>query len=160
MIHWHLCHKFGFSCGSKNYEHFVDNTIAVLENEAVKLLWDFSMQTESKIEHNRPDIVVIEKKSKTCYIIDVACPFDTRIEKKEMEKKDAYCDLKYEIFKVYKGEVNKVFIIPIIIGALGSVTKRFKSYLEQLKCDVQLEYVQRTCLLGSARILRKVLDTK
>ena len=118
------------------------------------------MQTESKIEHNRPDIVVIEKKSKTCYIIDVACPFDTRIEKKEMEKKDAYCDLKYEIFKVYKGEINKVFIIPIIIGALGSVTKRFKSYLEQLNCDVQMEVVQRTCLLGTARILRKVLDTK
>ena len=77
-----------------------------------------------------------------------------------MEKKDAYGDLKYEIFKVYKGEVNKVFIIPIIIGALGSVNKRFKSYLEQLKCDVHLEVVQRTCLLGSARILRKVLDTK
>ena len=79
---------------------------------------------------------------------------------KEKKKKDAYGDLKYEIFKVYKGEVNKVFIIPIIIGALGSVTKRFKSYLEQLKCDVHLEVVQRTCLLGSARILRKVLDTK
>ena len=64
VIHWHLCHKFGFPCRSKNYEHFVDNTIAVLENEAVKLLWNFSLQTESKIEHNRPDIVVIEKKSK------------------------------------------------------------------------------------------------
>ena len=24
VIHWHLCHKFGFPCGSKNYEHFVD----------------------------------------------------------------------------------------------------------------------------------------
>ena len=46
-----------------------------------------SIQTESKIEHNRPDIVVIEKKSKKCYIIDVACPFDTRIEEKEMERK-------------------------------------------------------------------------
>ena len=56
-----MCHKFGFSCGSKNYEHFVDNTIAVLENEAVQLLLDFSFQTESKIEHNRSDIVVIEK---------------------------------------------------------------------------------------------------
>ena len=56
---------------------------------------------ESKIEDNRPDIVVIEKKSKTCYIIDVACPFHTTIEKKETEKKDAYCDLMYEIFKVY-----------------------------------------------------------
>ena len=130
VIHWHLCHKFGFPCGSKNYEHIVDNTIAVLENEAVKLLLDFSIQTESKSKHNWPVIVVIEKNSKKCYIIDVACPSDTRIEKKEMEKEDAYCDLKYEIFKVYKGEVNKVLIIPVIIGALGSVTKRFKSYLE------------------------------
>ena len=55
-----------------------------------------------------------------------------------MEKKDAYCDLKYEIFKVHKGEVNKVLIIPVIIGALGSVTKRFKSDLEQLKCEVRM----------------------
>ena len=43
-----------------------------------------------------------------------------------MEKKDAYCDLKYEIFKVYKGEINKVFIILIIIAALGSVTNDSK----------------------------------
>ena len=69
-----------------------------------------------------------------------------------MEKKDTYCDLIYEIVKDYKGEINKVFIIPIIIGALGSVTKRFKSYLEQLKCDVQMEVVQRTCLLGTASV--------
>ena len=114
---------------------------------------------KSKIEHNRPYKVVIEV-FKTCYIIDVACHFDTRIEKKEMKKKDAYCDLKYEIFKAYKGAVNKVFNIPVIIGALGSVTKRFKSYLEQLKCEVWMEVMQRTCLLGAVRILRKVLDTK
>ena len=55
-----------------------------------------------------------------------------------MEKKDAYCDLKYEILKVYKGEINEVFIIPFIIGALDSVAKRFTSYLEQLKGDVQI----------------------
>ena len=77
-----------------------------------------------------------------------------------MEKKDAYWDLKYEMFKIYKGEVKKVLIIPVIIGALGSVTKRFKSYLEQLKCEVRMEVVQRSCLLGTSRILRKVLDMK
>ena len=118
------------------------------------------MQTESKIEDNRPDIVVIEKNSKNMLYDRRGMSLRYRIEKKEMDKKDAYCDLKYEIFKVYKGELNKVFIIPIIIGALGSVTKRFKSYLEQLKCDVQMEVVQRTCLLRTAKILRKVLDTK
>ena len=45
----------------------------------------------------------------------MGCPFDARIKKKEMVEKDAYWNLKYEIFKVYKDEVNKVFIIPIII---------------------------------------------
>ena len=64
LIYWHLCHKFRFTFGSKNFEHVKDSTIAILENEVVKLVWDFSVHTESKIEHNRPDIVVIEK-SKT-----------------------------------------------------------------------------------------------
>ena len=55
---------------------------------------------------------------------------------------------------------SKMQPIPIVIGALGSVIKRFKGYVEQLKCEVQIEALQRTCLLGTARILRKVLDTK
>ena len=28
----------------------------MLENEGVKLFWDFSIQTEAKIDHNKPDI--------------------------------------------------------------------------------------------------------
>ena len=40
----------------------------VLENDEVKLLWDFSIQTEKKIEHNKPDIVILDKKQKVCLI--------------------------------------------------------------------------------------------
>ena len=39
-----------------------------------KLLWDFKIQTDNKIEHNKPVLNEIEQK---CLIIDVACPFDT-----------------------------------------------------------------------------------
>ena len=98
LIHWHLCHKLGFPYGSKKYVRSVDSIIAALEDEAVKLLCDFSIQTENESEHNKPDIVVIEK-VKTCYVIDVLYPFDTRTEKKEIEKKDAYYDLEYKTFK-------------------------------------------------------------
>ena len=49
----------------------------VLENDEVLLLWDFSIQTETRIDHKKPDIVIKNKKEKTCQIIDVACPFDT-----------------------------------------------------------------------------------
>ena len=29
-------------------------------------------------EHNRPDVVVLDKIERSCNVIDIACPFDTR----------------------------------------------------------------------------------
>ena len=52
-----------------------------------------------------------------------------------------------------------IMILPIIIGALGSVTGRLQKELEKLDNRNGFETIQKTCLLGSARIIRKVLDT-
>ena len=134
--------------------------LALLENDEVKLLWDFSIQTEKRIEHNKPDIVVLDKKQKLCLIIDVACPFDTRIKKKEQEKIEYYNDLKYEILKCWNKEVDKVMILPIVIGVLGSVTNNVRKNLDKVDLHLGVDAIQKTCLLGTARILRKVLDTK
>ena len=132
----------------------------VLENDEVKLLWDFSIQTEKRIEHKKPDIVVLDKKQKLYLIIDVACPFDTRIKKKEQEKIEYYNDLKYEILKCWNKEVDKVMILPIVIGALGSVTNNLRKNLDKVDLHLGVDAIQKTCLLGTARVLRKVLDTK
>ena len=35
----------------------MDQGKKVLENKGVKLLWDLSIQTEAKIDHNKPDIL-------------------------------------------------------------------------------------------------------
>ena len=158
ILHWQFCQKYGFPATAKSYEHFIDKEMTVLENEEIKLLWDFSIQTEMKIEHNKPDLVLLDKKERICYIIDVACPFDTRVEKKEKEKFEHYTDLKYELLKVWNTEVTKVYIIPIVIGALGIVTKNIVKYLEKIDFKPGLEPLQKACLLGTARIIRKVLD--
>ena len=97
------------------------------------------------------------KQTKTCFIIDVACPFDTRILNKEREKVDVYTDLKYEILKCWKGEVKKAFIIPIIVGALGLVTKNLRPNLQKINVEMSIKQIQKACLLGTARILRKAL---
>ena len=157
IIHWNYCKKFGFACTEKYHEHFVETKMKVLENDEVKLLWDFSIQTEKRIEHNKPDIVVLDKKQKLCLIIDVACPFDTRIKKKEQEKIEYYNDLKYEILKCWNKEVDKVMILPIVIGALGSVTNNVRKNLDKVDLHLGVDAIQKTCLLGTARILRKVL---
>ena len=84
ILHWDICKKNGFECGDKSYEHFVDSEKKVLENE------DVPIQTDKKLDHNRPDITMIDKRNKVSWLIDVACPFDTRIDKKENEKIEAY----------------------------------------------------------------------
>ena len=52
----------------------------------------------------------------------------------------------------------KVTIIPIVIGAFGTVTKGFLKGLEDLEVGRRVETIQTT-LLRSARILR-VLETR
>ena len=49
--------------------------------------------------------------------------------------------------------------IPIIIGALGTVTKGLVQGLEDLEITGQLETIQATALLRTARILRRVLKS-
>ena len=47
--------------------------------------------------NNRPDIVVLEKEGRVCFIVDVACFFDTWVAEKETEKIDHFKDLKVEV---------------------------------------------------------------
>ena len=98
------------------------NPASVLENATHKLLWDFNIQTDHLIPARRPDLIIINKKKKkrTCKIVDFAVPADHRIKLKECEKRDKYLDLDRELKKLWNMQVT---IIPIVIGAFGTVTK-------------------------------------
>ena len=72
-----------------------------MKTDQVKLQWDFRIQTDHHLDQNRPHIVILKKESRVCQIIDVACPFDTRIAEKEQEKIDHYQYLKVEIQKMW-----------------------------------------------------------
>ena len=50
-------------------------------------------------------------------------------------------------------------IIPIVIGAFGTVTKGLLKELEYLEAGGRVETIQTTALLRMARILRRVLET-
>ncbi len=152
-IHWSLCKEYGFSCHKKWYEHRAEK---VLENDEVKLLWDFHVQSDHVIEHCRPDLLLVNKKIREAIIIDIAVPGDTRIVDREQDKILAYQDLKREIKKVW--QLKKVKVVPIVVGALGAITTNFRGHLDSVSCKLKVSNIQKTALLGSAHILRKVLD--
>ena len=53
----------------------------------------------------------------------------------------------------------KVTIVLIGIGAFGTITKGLLKGLEDLEVGRRVETIQMTALLGTARILRRVLET-
>ena len=53
----------------------------------------------------------------------------------------------------------KVTIIPIGVGAFGTVTKGLLKGLEDWEVGVRVEIIETTTLLRTARILRRVLET-
>ena len=62
-----------------------------LEKDGIKILCDFPIQTDHHLEHNKPDIIVHDIRKRECAIIGIACSFDSRVDKKEL---DRYQDLK------------------------------------------------------------------
>ena len=63
---------------------------------------------------------------------------------KESEKKDKYLDLTSELKKLWN---MKVMVIPIVIAALGTVTKGLVQGLENLKITGRVKTIQTTTLL-------------
>ena len=106
---------------------------------------------DRKIGARRPDIVFIHKKEREVVIINVAIQGDDRVEDKKLEKLE-----KYQLLKVWR--MRKVIVVPFVIGALGAVSVNFKEYMKRIGVNVRLEVIQKTALLGTAKILRKVLS--
>ena len=108
----------------------MQNPAPVRENNTHKLLWDFDIHTDHLISARRPDLIISNKKKRNCKIVDFAVPAEYRIKLKECEKRDKYLDLARELKKLWNMQVT---IIPIVIGAFGTVTKGLLKGLEELE---------------------------
>ena len=148
VIHWKLCKKLKFDNTNK---WNMLNPESVLENGTYKLLWDFEIQTDHLIWFRRPDHIIINKKERTCKIVACAVPADHIEKLKERKKRDEYLDIAR---KLKKPRNMKVTIIPIVINALGTVTKGLVQGLADLDIMGRVETIQTTALLRSAGIMK------
>ena len=92
--------------------------------------WNLSINTAQKVQHNKLDLVIWNTKEKTCDIIEVSCPADINITKKEEEKLSTYVPLIRNLQIMHPNYHYR--IIPIIVGALGSIPKSLHGYVCQL----------------------------
>jgi len=117
--------------------------------------WNQEVHTGREVAANRPDIIIKNKKEKICKLIDVAIPADRNVVQKEAEKKLKYKRLCIEIQRMWS---LKCTIISLITGATGIVTRSLTKNLETVPGKHSIDSLQKTAILGTSHIIRKVLQ--
>jgi hypothetical protein len=82
------------------------------------------------------------------------CCNSRRQEFKKAEKVSKYKDLTIEIQRMWNVETR---VIPVIIGATGTILKSFRKYMSTIPGNHDFREIQKTAILDTAHILRKVL---
>jgi enolase len=122
--------------------------------DKVTILWNKQVQTDRTIPNNKLDIIIQDNEKGTCMLIDVAIPGDRNVIKKEAEKVLIYNDLVIEIQRMWN---VKTKVMPVIMGATGTISESFRKYLRSIPGKHNIKELQKTAILGTAHILRKVL---
>ena len=150
-IHWLLLKKHGILTGSKWYSH-VPNVVTETDDGKVTIYWNKPIKTDKKVNYNRPDMIMIDREENTWHIVDFAIPMDHHVKEKEEEKIDKYMELASEVRRQYR---VKTVIVPIALGALGTVPAKLSKSLEKLELDDIIGSLQIAVLTSTAAIFRR-----
>lgn len=115
------------------------------------------VQTELVIEARRPDMIVTNKKNNLCNIIDIAVPYDSRVNAKEMKKlktskfsqgteKDLEQTIESHSYHNWSFRNN------------SKTPKLLRKRLEDTDIETRIVELLKISILYSARIIRKVLE--
>ena len=146
-IHLSLCNKYGLKSSKKLRSHSVQEVVA---NENVEIRVDTRIKTDIKIQHNRPDLFVHDKKRKEITLIEVGITNLDLLTQVENEKSRKYDLIANELALTYK---CKVKIIPYVMTWEGLVTKYHKKHRNEIGISTKTEaYIQ-------SLVLKKTLES-
>ena len=155
-VYWELCGKFGIARADKWYEERpVRGEVRRSSDKNYEIWWDRPVETANKLDHNRPDVILINRVLKEWIIIDFSVPWDKNVRNKENEKMCAYNPLAREVRRLHNVSTK---VIPIVVGALGVVSSRLEGYIKAIGIPDVLGGLQTSAVLGTTNILKKVLS--
>ena len=150
QLHFNVHKEKGVQLDKKHWYEHVPKSVETSQGGKVIILWNQLIQ----IDRNKPDIIIRANEKGTCMLIDTAISGDRNVIKKEAEKVLKYKDLTIEIQCMWN---VKTKVIPVIIGETGTISKSFRKYMSNIPGKHEVKELQKTALLGTAHILRKVL---
>jgi hypothetical protein len=98
----------------------------LLENDNFKLYWNRSIITDKTVPSNRPDITLMNKKTKNTFLIDTAVPNTHKLAKTITDKQNKYQKLANEMCAMWKQNAAQVMLI--VISSAGVIPKSKGTY--------------------------------
>ena len=146
-LHLLLCNKYGLKSSKKLRGHSVQE---IVSNEYVEIRVDTRVKTDIKVQNNRPDIFVFEKKKKEITLIEIGVTNQDLLQTVETEKTRKYDILANELSNMYK---CKTKIIPYVKTWDGLVTVYHKKHIKELEITDNVKaYIQTI-------VLKKTLES-
>ena len=65
LVNAKMCEEHNLERKKKWYEHCTEGAV---EDDDVELIWDINIQCDNDIEARRPDLILVDKKVKSCVI--------------------------------------------------------------------------------------------
>jgi hypothetical protein len=154
QLHFNICKELAVKLHSELWYEHVPKSIGTSQVGKVAILWNQQVQTDRTIPSNKPDIIIRDNEKGTCTLIDVPIAGNRNVIKKQAANILKYKDLIIEIQCMWN---VKTKVTPVIIGATGTISKYFRKYLSSVPRKHDIKELQKTAILGTAHILRKVL---
>ena len=126
----------------------------------LEISWDNEIYTISKVDHNRPDMVIWDSTSKQCQIVKVTVSLDTNLPKACKDKKQKYIPLVSQMQQMYREYKTSITIIAV--GALGAIPKTLTCNIQRLgitkeRTRTVIHRIQRAALLGTVKVCKTAL---
>ena len=133
----------------------------VLENNKVKLVWDFEFHLRKTTTARRLDLILELKTDKKIWICDIECPQQNNIGAKRTKKLTKHRQLAFETRERRPG--YEIYVVPVIVVVLGGGIKALKVDLKKIFSNNELleevvAVMQKTVLIDSESILRRVMS--
>lgn len=115
-----------------------------MENKYAKIIIDTPIKTDIHVDHNRPDMVVFDKKKGEILFVEVGITNQNILQSVELEKYRKYDILAKEYSRINKMPVK---IVPYVLSWDGVVTKLYKKYRRELGIERNIHcYIQSLVL--------------
>ncbi|EYC34982.1 hypothetical protein Y032_1211g3758 [Ancylostoma ceylanicum] len=149
------------------------NETQVIDVGGIVIHWNDTIRTSENIPHNKPDILVWDKKTERIWIIEIAVSWYTRIHIQEERKLKKYSvngtlpsdtepwmyhpgpNLKAALQKDRKCRVD---IVPLVIGTCGECSPNLRYQINALglpdKTETLIEKMARSAVQGTNRLIK------